>query len=210
MASQITSVSVINWTVCSGGDQRKHQSSASLAFVRGIHRWPVNSPHKVPVTWKMFPFDDVIMSTWIFCIIRSDDYPVPVNQPYNHNKSKQHKTLWIFLGHTQILYNPSKGEVSSWRQQTHGELWSHLAYAAKTHHGSVSASFSLYPDNHKTLTKNTRGGVTKPIYSVPLFSSFFRIVKSYVSYWTSRLYLAGVTATRLRWHLLSMNVIERI
>ena len=42
---------------------KKHQSSASLAFVRGIHRWPVNSPHKWPVTRKMFPFDDVIMMT---------------------------------------------------------------------------------------------------------------------------------------------------
>ena len=41
-------------------DQRKHKSSASLAFVRGIHRWPVNSPHKGPVTRKMFSFDDVI------------------------------------------------------------------------------------------------------------------------------------------------------
>ena len=40
---------------------KKNQSSASLAFVRGIHRWPVNSPHKGPVTRKMFPFDDVIM-----------------------------------------------------------------------------------------------------------------------------------------------------
>ena len=39
---------------------KKRQSSASLAFVRGIHRWPVNSPHKGPVTRKMFPFDDVI------------------------------------------------------------------------------------------------------------------------------------------------------
>ena len=38
-----------------------HQSFASLAFVRGIHQWPVNSPHKGPVTRKMFPFDDVIM-----------------------------------------------------------------------------------------------------------------------------------------------------
>ena len=42
-------------------DQRKHQRSASLAFVRGFHRWPVNSPHKGPVTREMFPFDDVIM-----------------------------------------------------------------------------------------------------------------------------------------------------
>ena len=61
MASQITSVSIVYSTVCSGADQRKHQSSASLAFVRGIHRWPVNSQHKWPVTRKMFVLDDVIM-----------------------------------------------------------------------------------------------------------------------------------------------------
>ena len=62
MGSQITSVSIVCSTVCSGADQRKNQSFASLAFVRGIHQWPVNSPHKGPVMRKMFPFDDVIMS----------------------------------------------------------------------------------------------------------------------------------------------------
>ena len=61
MTSQITSVSIVYSTACSGADQRKHQSSASLAFVGGIHQWPVNSSHKGPVTRKMFPFDDVIM-----------------------------------------------------------------------------------------------------------------------------------------------------
>ena len=61
MAILITRVSKVRSTVCAGADQRKHQSFASLAFVRGIHRWPVNSPHKGPVTQKMFPFDDVIM-----------------------------------------------------------------------------------------------------------------------------------------------------
>ena len=61
MASQITSLTIVYWTVYSGADQRKLQSSASLAFVRGIHRGAVNSPHKWPVTRKMFPFDDVIM-----------------------------------------------------------------------------------------------------------------------------------------------------
>ena len=79
MASQITSLTIVYPTVYSGADQRKHQSSASLAFVRGIHRGSVNSPHKWPVTRKMFPFDDVIMrrvSTletlaefWIECTI---------------------------------------------------------------------------------------------------------------------------------------------
>ena len=61
MASQITSLTIVYSTSYSGVDQRKHQSSASLAFVLGIHRGPVNSPHKRPVTRKMFPFDDVIM-----------------------------------------------------------------------------------------------------------------------------------------------------
>ena len=61
MASQITSLTVVYSTVYPGADQRKHQISTSLAFVRGIHRSPVNSPHKGPVTRKMFPFDDVIM-----------------------------------------------------------------------------------------------------------------------------------------------------
>ena len=66
MASQITSLAIVYSTVYSGADQRKHQSSASLALVRGIHRRPVNSPHKWPVTRKMFPFDDVIMTLKCF------------------------------------------------------------------------------------------------------------------------------------------------
>ena len=61
-ASQITSPNIVYSTVYSGADQRKHQSPASLAFARGIHRGPVNSPHKWPVTRNVFPFDDVIMS----------------------------------------------------------------------------------------------------------------------------------------------------
>ena len=72
MASQITSLTVVYSAAYWGADQRKYQSSASLAFVRGIHRWPVNSPHKWPVTRKMFLFDDVIMHT---------PYPLALNIP---------------------------------------------------------------------------------------------------------------------------------
>ena len=61
MASQITSLTIVYSTVYSSADQRKHQRSASLAFVRRIHGWPVTFPHKWPVTWTMFPFDDVII-----------------------------------------------------------------------------------------------------------------------------------------------------
>ena len=61
MASKITSITIVYSTVYSGADQRKHQSSASLAFVRGIHRRPVIFSHKGPVARKVFPFDDVIV-----------------------------------------------------------------------------------------------------------------------------------------------------
>ena len=67
MASQLTSLTIVYSTVYCGADQRKHQSSASLDFVCGIHRGPVNSPHKWPVTRKMLPFDDVIMHRNISC-----------------------------------------------------------------------------------------------------------------------------------------------
>ena len=66
IASQIPSLTIVFSTVYLDTDQRKHQSSSSLAFVRGIHRRPVNSPQKWPVTRKMFPFDDVIMCTMYF------------------------------------------------------------------------------------------------------------------------------------------------
>ena len=69
MASLITCLASVNSTVHPGADQRKHQSSASLAFVLRIHRRPVN--YKWSVTQKMFPFDDVIMLGWLLIIAAS-------------------------------------------------------------------------------------------------------------------------------------------
>ena len=61
MASQITGLTIVYSTVYSGANQRKHQSFVSLAFVKGIHRWHLNSPHKGQVMRKMLPFGDVII-----------------------------------------------------------------------------------------------------------------------------------------------------
>ena len=83
VASQITGVLTVYSMVCSVADQRKHQSSTSLAFLRGIHQWPMNSPHKGPVTRKMFPFDDIIMNKDFSC------YP----------------PLWTFMLTTDVLIN---------------------------------------------------------------------------------------------------------
>ena len=62
MAFQYISLPIVYLIVYSGADQIKHQSSASLAFLRGIYRWPMNSTHRWPVTRKIFPLDDVIMT----------------------------------------------------------------------------------------------------------------------------------------------------
>ena len=67
VAAHITSLAIVYPTVYSDTDQRKHQSSVSVAFVRGILRWPVNSSYKGPVTRKMFAFDDVIMIRCKIC-----------------------------------------------------------------------------------------------------------------------------------------------
>ena len=53
-------------TASPGADQGKHQNSASLPFVCGIHRWPVDSPHKWPVTWKMFNLMPASWQSWLW------------------------------------------------------------------------------------------------------------------------------------------------
>ena len=61
MASQITGHSSVCSTICSGQHQRNIRASRYCPFVRGIHRWWMNSPHKGSVTRKKFPFDDVFI-----------------------------------------------------------------------------------------------------------------------------------------------------
>ena len=101
VAFQITSLTIVYSTVHAGADQRKHQNFASLAFVRGIHRWPVNSPHKGPVTRKMLQFDDVIMSLekYLTTSNRYPPFPVPIYiLPTNFQKKSVLRVLFGPLG----------------------------------------------------------------------------------------------------------------
>ena len=102
VASQITSLTIVYSIVYSGADQRKHQSSASLAFVWGIHRGPVNSPHKWPVTRKMSPFDDVIM--------------------------RPQAVIWIIFFSIQNILLPFKTQDSGLRTQDSGRIYSTWIY----------------------------------------------------------------------------------
>ena len=109
-ASQITGVLIVCSTVCSGAVQRKHQSPASLAFFRGIHRWPVDSPQKGSVTRKMFPFDDVIM-------IREKNTVEPLQ---NHTK-----TRWNSV-HNIGVYFIRYIKMSFWRNISQSATDMHL------------------------------------------------------------------------------------
>ena len=91
MASQITSVSIDCPTVCSGADLRKHQS----------HRWPVDSPQTGPVTWKMFPFDDVFMNC---------RYPSTINFIKNGNSPVCYATVWLDSGR----FRPYASKLLHW------------------------------------------------------------------------------------------------
>ena len=82
MASQITSLTIVYSTVYSGADQSKHQSSAPLAFVWGIHRGAGEFPaqmarnaENVSIWWRHHVFakcsrkaachlDDIIWTLW--------------------------------------------------------------------------------------------------------------------------------------------------
>ena len=147
MVSQITSVSIdltISSTVCSGTDQRKHQSTAPLDFVRGSHRWPLNSRYKGQATRKMFPFDDVIMywkssrkfkrNRWIFknrqtmcwrfttpCVysLRSGDAYICVRKltiigSDNGLSPSRHQAIWT---RTEILSIGPLGKKLKWNLQ---------------------------------------------------------------------------------------------
>ena len=110
IASQITSFAIVYSTSYSGAYQRKHQSSASLAFVRGIHRWPVNSPHKWPVTQKMLPFDDVIMKVTEL----TDIFSTLVNSKSGIERMLVHP---VSLCQSNILLNQVSWEIK-WNHMT--------------------------------------------------------------------------------------------
>ena len=101
MASQIRSLAVVYSIVYSDADQKKYQSSESLAFVRGIHRWPVNSPHKGPVTRKMFPFDDVIMGIWPH--FRQNSLICPSKDLFSNHWFEQHSNLSEYISLLQCF-----------------------------------------------------------------------------------------------------------
>ena len=120
IASQITSLTIVYSTVYSDADQWKLQSSMSLAFVRGIHWSPLNSPHKWPVTRKMFPFDDVIMC-WCIQTTYSTDYILVVVYWFSSFSS-----FWQYFDQMKVKFAASRHflEIAweEWAESCHADI----------------------------------------------------------------------------------------
>ena len=156
MASQITSFTTVYSTVYSGANQRKHQSSASLAFVWGIHRGPVNSPHKGPVTRKMFPFDDVIMIWKRF----SHYWPAVKRNPSLQRASNEE--LWY-----GFCYQPEQAVEQTIKLLV---IWDVMVFMWILCHYDTSYIFSVAP---KKLTRSSdtadwMGALPGPVTQLPL------------------------------------------
>ena len=100
--------------------QRKHQSSASLAFVRGIRRWPVNSPHKGPVTRKIFPFDDVTMICHEMCCALLTWYYINVKDPCG---------VFIHIFKSSLAWMNSYQRLNAEKLRKHDDIikWKHFS-----------------------------------------------------------------------------------
>ena len=152
MASQITSFAIVYSAVYSGADQRKHQSSASLAFERGIHRGPVNSPHKWPVMRKMLPFDDVIVcwnfNVSIFKLMYKEFLPtaslVYISMAIRY-------AFVLYRRHLSIIMSHITGISTVWSTDSSGK---HRALRCRKGHSNGNPSMSSNTENVSMLRRH--------------------------------------------------------
>ena len=104
MASQITGVQIVCSAVCSFVNKRKHESSASLAFVMEIHRWPVDSLHEGPVMGKVFPFDDVII-VWSY---------MPTLYSFSKSDKYIYRIVFISQESLPMIFRPKSIKFHTW------------------------------------------------------------------------------------------------
>ena len=165
IASQITSLTIVFSSVYLGTDQRKHQSSASLASVQGIHRRPVNSPHKWPVTRRMFPFDDVIMAShvsqkkWIELTSdkaqqnKTEQEPMHILSYHFKAETKCHYlNQWCKVGHwlsiRWALHFPGNHQQMILHVLTHGGRMTHIRVSKLT---TIGSDNGLSPNQHQAI-----------------------------------------------------------
>ena len=157
LPSQITSVLIVYTTICSGADQRKYQSSATLAFVRGFHWRPANSLHKGPVMRKMFPFHDIIMA-WTNAGLLSIG-------PFRIHLSK----VWIKIWKFSLKKIHLKIWPSTWQPFCSG--LNLLNTKCQPHHWSISRSSNVRENRQHNLDN---------IYTMKCFRQKINVLSEYM------------------------------
>ena len=128
-------LTIVYSTIHSVADQRKHQSSLSLAFMRGIHRWPVNSPYKWPVMQKMFSFDDVIMVSTVFT---DNDIVASVAESLTH----------LISLHSSPWQNFPESDMTPTPHQNHKQFYGILMIPSHEHHHLATQHHCILPWQH--------------------------------------------------------------
>ena len=106
----------------SGPISNKYQSTLYWPFVRGIHRWPVNSPHKGPVTRKKLPFDDVIIHSclqWLDLMLCQHD-----SSPTNGHQGDMSND-WISSWFTPRIYRRTSATLVPGKLLRHPRISEH-------------------------------------------------------------------------------------
>ena len=174
IASQITSLTIVYSIVYSDADQRKHQSSASLASVRGIHRGPVNSPHKWPVTRKIFPFDDVIMISWCYIIGRPDNMSMTCTRLQHKSSHAINHRYILRLSKWQLTVLPMTDISLKYNISVLAILWCHLVAdeGCRSDSQSVYVRGNLVQGVERPRVPACRNPATEDIYSCRFYQSF--------------------------------------
>ena len=123
IASQITSLTVVYSSVYSDVDQRKTSKLRVTGLCVANSPGPVNSPHKWPVTRKMFPFDDVIMPWLIHAV-------VAITLMYSNGRCGQEKRS----GNLNIE-SPFIFEIAKASSEEYGNVWIHTLSSEITFNG---------------------------------------------------------------------------
>ena len=145
---------------------RHNESFASLAFVKGIHRWPVNSPHNGPVTRKVVPFDDVIMSLSMSLLAtQGDNWLTGADQslPFVTDCDCQWACVAHFSGSvcSMVSTRHKPAGISHWiclKGSYTRDLWhSWHAHSVPQYHNDMMVAVVLESNKHQTISYHHTG-----------------------------------------------------
>ena len=154
-----------------------------------------------------FVYNRIMLHSWFKCIIFEVFNSMQGINPACIQNMFEIKKSSCLMRDSSIMVQPKRNSTTfGWISFSNfgSNLWNDLPT-----HFKETTDFITFKDQLQ-LWSGPGVGVTKPIFSVPLFSQFFRMIKTVVTWMISSSCLAGVTAAELRRHLANMNIVESI